>query len=94
MSLQTQNELVGRRFLGLIVLAGLVFSALSGLILSDGFGIIQSNESVIYQNLCENGFLKSNPNFLASLSGSELFDRIEIFESTLCFVIFSCFFRS
>ena len=39
-------------------------------------------------------FLKSNPNFLASLSGSELFDRIEIFESTLCFVIFSCFFRS
>lgn len=60
MSQQTQNELVGRRFLGLIVVAGLVFSALSGLILSDGFGIIQSNESVTSQNLCENGFCKIN----------------------------------
>jgi len=54
MSQQPQNELVGRRFLGLIVVAALVFSALSGLILSDGFGIIQSNESEMSQNLCLN----------------------------------------
>jgi len=60
MSQQPQNELVGRRFLGLIVVAALVFSALSGLILSDGFGIIQSNESEMSQNLCENGFCKTN----------------------------------
>jgi hypothetical protein len=60
MSQQSQNELIGRRFLGLIVVSGLVFSALSGLILSDGFGIIQSNESVTSQNLCENGFCKIN----------------------------------
>jgi len=60
LSQQTKNELVGRRFLGLIVVSGLVFSALSGLILSDGFGIIQSNESAISPNLCENGFCKTN----------------------------------
>ncbi len=60
MSQQIQNELIGRRFLGLIVAAALVFSALSGFILSDGFGIIQLNESEMPQNLCENGFCKTN----------------------------------
>ena len=60
MSQQTQNEVIGRQTLGLIVVAGLIFSALSGFILSDGFGITQSNESEMSQNLCENGFCKTN----------------------------------
>jgi len=84
--------------LGLIVVAGLVFSALSGLILSDGFGIIQSNESLTSQNLCENGFCKINSQDSTSItfvqqgedtspssmiSSNEIFTDLKIEKSTM-----------
>jgi hypothetical protein len=66
---KTLFEFEGKKLLGLLVVSGLAFSGISSFIINDGFGIIQTHESVPTLNPCD-----------VSICGTETFDtRPQIF---------------
>ena len=88
-----KTDLEGKSLLSLFVVAGIAFSAFSGFVLSDGFGLLSQTESTDVQNICNNGLcnivqepksintfvqLNENSNGVKTSSSNELFTNLKL----------------